>query len=80
MPKPEEMMRFESEDDELLLGPTTRPDDKMGVGIMGRRPVTNPGRLERFLPVIAQAVRDPDAPQELVNFARILSYHLGRDI
>lgn len=76
----EEPIRFESEDDELLFGPTTRPEDRMGAPVPGRRPLSDPGRLERFMPQIAAAVRDPEAPQELINFARLLSYHLGRDV
>lgn len=70
---------FESLDDELLFGPTTRPDDKMSGS--GRTPAPlAPRDIERSLPYLIEAARQPDAPPELISFIRILSYHLGRQL
>ena len=70
---------FESEDDELLFGPTTRPDDRMGNSGRTPQPLA-PRNIERNLPYLIEAARQPGAPPELVSFVRILAYHLGRQL
>jgi hypothetical protein len=76
--KPDAPIAYADEDEELLFGPTARPDDKMGKQLGTRAPA--PKGLERYAKVFAEALRDPNAPKEMVNFARVLSYHLGRDL
>lgn len=65
-------------DDELLFGPTDRPDELMShVNARGR--VRIPQGLESRLPALLDAARQPGAPQELHNFIRILAYELGQE-
>jgi len=67
---------YENEDEELLFGPTTRPEESMAAA--AKRPVTRrPGNLSRFIPILTQAAESPDSPQELHDFLRVLQYHVG---
>ena len=78
--KPEGPISYEDESEELLFGPTTRPNEAMAVAAAGATQVPpRPQGLENFLPVIAEAAAQPDAPEEARRFARILAYHLGRE-
>ncbi len=65
-----------NEDEEILYGPTERPGERIGSGANPR--ARRPKGLETFLPQLAKAASEPDAPQELHDFMTILSYHLGR--
>ena len=75
-PKPEGPISYADEDEELLFGPTARPQDSMAWA--GRSPVPRrPRNLERYLGKLTEAARQPDAPKELLDFMRVLSYHIG---
>lgn len=65
-----------NEDEELLYGPTERPNVHIGQDSSPR--ARRPNGLELVLPAISRAAAEPDAPQELHDFMQILSYHLGR--
>ena len=70
---------FEDEDDELLYGPTDRPNDLMRN--TGRTAGTAPipqGLIQR-IPALLEAAKQPDAPPELHAFIRILAFHLGQE-
>ena len=67
---------YQDEDEELLFGPTSRPQDSMAWA--GRSAVPRrPRNLERYLPKLTEAARQPDAPKELLDFMRVLAYHIG---
>lgn len=65
-----------NEDEEILYGPTERPGEKFAATRSSR--ARRPQGLEKFLPDLARAAAEPDAPQELRDFMEILAYHLGR--
>lgn len=72
----DEPIKFDNEDDELLFGPTDRPDEPMSQA--GRRGMARrPKNMERYLPVLTNAAASPDAPQELHDLLRVLQYHMG---
>jgi len=73
-------IKYDDEEEELLFGLTDRPDDLMSVAAAGAKYAPRPGNLERFLPIISQAAMEADAPDEVRRFARILAYHLGREV
>ena len=74
--KPEGPISYQDEDEELLFGPTGRPQDSMAWA--GRSAVPRrPRNLERYLPKLTEAARQPDAPKELLDFMRVLAYHIG---
>ena len=69
---------FDSDEDELLFGPTSRPDERMAhVRPSGRTRV--PEGLAAKLPMLLEAARQPDAPRELHAFLRILAYEMGQE-
>lgn len=69
---------FDNDEDELLFGPTDRPDQLMShIRPTGR--VRIPQGLEQKLPALLEAARQPGAPQELHNFIRMLAYELGQE-
>lgn len=65
-----------NEDEAILYGPSERPDLHVGQGAKPR--ARKPRGLENFYPALQKAASEPDAPQELIDFMQILSYHLGR--
>lgn len=76
--KPEDAqgpMKYDDENEEILFGPTTRPNEPMGINIP--RAVKRPKDLGIFLPTLTAIADSPDAPQELHDFLRMLQYHAG---
>jgi hypothetical protein len=71
-PKPS----YADEDEELLYGPTSRPNDPMqrGVTQVGKPP---PQNIMRQLPALIEAARQPDAPPQLIAFLQLLLNQLG---
>jgi hypothetical protein len=65
-----------NEDEAILYGPTERPGETFAATRSSR--ARRPQGLEKFLPDLARAAAEPDAPQELRDFMEILAYHLGR--
>lgn len=65
------------EDEDMLFGPTTRPDEPMSLAGRSSRPLP-PQNIERYLPILIQAAREPDAPPELIQFLRMLDYHMSQ--
>lgn len=70
-------MKYADENEEMLFGPTTRPDQPMGTGIT-TQPRSTP-ELKRHLPMLLQMANDPTAPQELHDFLSLVQYHMGRE-
>jgi hypothetical protein len=68
---------FENDDEEILFGPTSRPDVKLGSKLVSAKPPL-PGGIEKYFDLVAEASRDPNAPRELHDFVRILAYNIGR--
>ena len=64
------------ETSDLLLGPTDRPQERIGAGPTMVSP--RPAGLEGYIPILQKAAEDPTAPPELHRFLALLSYHLGR--
>lgn len=63
--------------DEMLFGPTQRPNDLMNK-VRPTKFVKQPAGLEQYMPAFTEAARQPDAPKELLEFMRILNFHMGR--
>jgi len=68
---------LQGEDEELLFGPTMRPDVPANRGINTSGKVPPPEVMRRYLGAMVEAAKDPNAPEELHAFLRLLNYHLG---
>lgn len=71
---------FQSEDDEILYGPTIRPEETFQNQVITTRRAPAPQNLEQYLALFSEASRQPNAPPELQAFLRILSYNLGKAV
>ena len=71
-----EPIKYADEDEELLFGPTTRPDDTMQAGARGAM-IRRPKQSARYMADLVAAAESPDAPQELQDMIRVLQYHMG---
>lgn len=71
---------FGSEDDEILFGPTNRPNETFQNQVITTRKPPAPQDLEKYMTLFAEASRQPNAPPELQAFMRILSYNLGKAV
>lgn len=72
----ETIPQYANEDEEFLFGMTDRPDEPVFNGAMPRRPQP-PKDVMRYLGALADAAADPNAPQELYAFMRILQETLS---
>jgi hypothetical protein len=71
---------YEDEDEELLFGPTMRPNDVPGQnGVKYGKPRPSK-QMEGHLKTFAEAAREPGAPPELLQFVRLLAYHMGQEV
>lgn len=70
---------YADEDEELLFGPDGGSEEEMAMA--ARNAFTRkPKNLEKYLPALVEASRQPDAPAELLDFVRVISYHLGQGV
>lgn len=63
-----------SEEDELLFGPTMRPNTPV-VSRTGRP--APPKDIDKYLPSLVAAANEPDAPKELLYLIKLINLHLG---
>jgi hypothetical protein len=78
--KPEPVYNPMDEDEELLFGPTSRPQEKFGANGIRTQKRLAPKDLPRYLGVLSEASKQPDAPPEMMEFMRILAYHIGNEV
>lgn len=65
----------ESEDEQFITGPTTRPDESVSTGAFVRGPMSLSPRLSAAMPLFVAAAELPDAPPQL----RVLMSLLAQD-
>lgn len=65
----------ETEDEQFITGPTTRPDESVSTGAFARGPRTLSPRLAAAMPMFVAAAELPDAPPQL----RLLMQMLASD-
>jgi hypothetical protein len=63
----------ETDDEQFLVGPTTRPDEPVTTGAFAGAPASLPPDAAAWMPVFAQAAMLPDAPPQLKTLVRLLS-------
>lgn len=66
----------QNESEQMLLGPTGRPQEPISAGMHAGR-IEPPPSAKHWLPVVMEAAKDPNAPPQLVLLARLMSYHMG---
>lgn len=69
-------MKYADENEEMLFGPTTRPQDSM-VNAGKRSRVKRTAAMTRYLPMLTHMAESPDAPQELHDLLSVLQFHTG---
>ena len=66
-----------NEDDSLLFGPTTRPNEHVTTGSFPPGKMPPPTRaVTRALPALVRASKDPDASPQLKEMVRLLMYYI----
>jgi hypothetical protein len=73
---PEQVPSYGNEDEEFLYGATDRPNEPVNFGVTTQK-AQPPKNVYRYLSVLAQAAEDPDAPEQVHAFIRILQDMLG---
>lgn len=66
-----------NEDDELLFGPTGRPDEHIMAGVSSNAAKQLPPGSERWIPALAEAAQDPEAPQMFKDMLQLMQHHLN---
>jgi len=66
----------QGESEQMLLGPTARPQEPITAGIHGAK-IDPPESARKWLPVVADAAKDPNAPPQIILLARLMAYHMG---
>lgn len=74
--EPDPVPSYGGEDQEFLFGMTDRPGEPVSTGATSGRPQP-PKNVYRYLSILAKAAEDPDAPEELHAFIRILQETLS---
>ena len=59
-----------TEDEQFILGPTTRPDEAETAGTEPQAPIS--ARLRRLLPVLLKAAEEPGASEELKQLVEMV--------
>jgi hypothetical protein len=75
---PDQVPAYGDEDEEFLFGATDRPNESVNFGVTSQR-AQPPKNVYRYLSVLAQAAEDPDAPEQLHAFIRVLQNMLSED-
>ena len=60
----------ETEDEEFITGPSTRPDEPQYIGSAQSTPISP--QVRRMLPVLERAANDPEASQSLKDMVRYI--------
>lgn len=63
----------ESDDEQFITGPTTRPDESVSTGAFVRAPMSLSPRLAAAMPTFVAAAELPDAPPQLRLLMALLS-------
>jgi hypothetical protein len=65
-------------EDGMLFGPTSRPDEHVttGGGALSKTPP--PQDMARWLPALRQAAQDPNAPKMFKEMLSLLTYHISQ--
>jgi len=69
--------RLADEDETFLYGPTGRPTEPISAGARFGYKAPPPADIMNWLPYLAEAATQPDAPQELRDLLREVVYNLG---
>jgi hypothetical protein len=75
---PDQIPTYADEDEEFLYGATDRPNEPVNFGVTSQR-AQPPKNVYRYLSALAQAAEDPDAPEQLHAFIRVLQDMLTED-
>lgn len=75
---PEQVPSYGDEDQEFLFGATSRPNDPVNSGATSQKPVP-PQNAYKYLQKLSEAAEDPDAPEQLHAFIRLLQNMLGAE-
>lgn len=73
---PDQAPSYEDEDQEFLFGVTDRPNEPVNLGVTAQTPQP-PKNAYKYLTILAEAAEDPDAPEQLHAFIRLLQDMLG---
>jgi hypothetical protein len=68
------------EDEQMLLGATDRPDEPVTAGLDRWGRVEPSQEVHDLIPVLAEAAKDPNAPEGLRRLLELLGYHLGQPV
>lgn len=66
---------LQSEEDNLLFGPTGRPTESITTGNLPNGRIPLPPNINKMIPILTQAVQDPDAPPQLRGLLQLLMHH-----
>ncbi len=69
-----------NEDEQMLLGPTDRPDEPVHAGLDRWGRVEPSPEVIDLIPVLAEAAKDPNAPEGIRRLLELLGYHLGQPV
>lgn len=67
-------IKYEDEREEMLFGPTTRPRETFTGGAI--KAPRRPRNLRNYAPELLRLAESPDAPDELMEFVRVMQYHM----
>ncbi len=68
---------LQNEEDNLLFGPTSRPTEAVTTGNLPNGRIPLPPNVNAMIPVLTQAVQDPDAPPQLRGLLQLLMHHMA---
>lgn len=66
------------ETDQMLFGPTDRPQEPITTGHASVGPQPAPRDVAAWLPTLREAAEDPDAPESLKNMYRLVVHHMNK--
>lgn len=66
-----------TEDDELLFGPTMRPNTPVAARSGPGGKIPPPQDVQRYLPALLKAAQEATAPKELHALLRLIDLHMG---
>lgn len=66
------------ESDNMLYGPTDRPQEAITTGAVPAGVQTHPKDMGEWLPALQEAAADPGAPEQLKNMLKLILHHTGQ--
>jgi len=66
----------QDESEQMLLGPTSRPQENVGSGMSPKGTLLPPKGIKSWFPSLDRASQDPEAPPQLKLLIQLLAHHM----